>query len=84
MLYFPAIASPCKISTPGKPPPDITASEMTSIVSGGALNSTQTKPKPADYVAIHKVVASRNLWSRYDRHFVGITRYNVWSQGAKI
>ena len=27
---------------------------------------------------------SRNLWSRYDRHFVGITRYNLWIEGAKI
>jgi len=24
-------------------------------------------------------VTSRNLWSRYDRHFVAITRYNLWS-----
>jgi len=25
------------------------------------------------------VVASRSLWSRYDRHLVGITRYNALS-----
>ena len=24
-------------------------------------------------------VTSQNLWSVYDRHFVGITRYNVFS-----
>jgi len=24
-------------------------------------------------------VTSQNLWSRYDRHFVGITRHVVWS-----
>jgi len=24
-------------------------------------------------------VTSQNLWPRYDRHFVGITRHNVWS-----
>jgi len=24
-------------------------------------------------------VTSSNLWSRYHRHFVAITRYNVWS-----
>jgi len=24
-------------------------------------------------------VTSHNLWSRYNRHFVGITWYNVWS-----
>jgi len=24
-------------------------------------------------------VTSENLWSRYDRHFVGITWHNVWS-----
>ena len=24
-------------------------------------------------------VTSRNLWPRYDRHFVGITWHNVWS-----
>ena len=24
-------------------------------------------------------VTSQNLWSRYDRHFVGITWHNVWS-----
>ena len=24
-------------------------------------------------------VTSRSLWSRYDRHFVGITRYNALS-----
>ena len=30
-------------------------------------------------------VTSQSLWSRYDRHFVGITsRYNVLSQMAKI
>jgi len=28
---------------------------------------------------IHRVVTSQNLWSRYDRHFVGITRYNALS-----
>ena len=27
---------------------------------------------------------SQNLWSRYVRHFVGITRHIVWSQKAKI
>ena len=29
-------------------------------------------------------VTSQGLWSRYDRHFVGITRYNALSQMAKI
>jgi len=29
-------------------------------------------------------MTSRDLWSRYDRHFVGATRYNVWRQGANI
>ena len=24
-------------------------------------------------------LTSQNLWSRYDRHFVGITRHNMWS-----
>ena len=24
-------------------------------------------------------VTSPSLWSRYDRHFVGITRYTAWS-----
>ena len=26
----------------------------------------------------------QNLWSRYDRHFVGITCHNVWSYWMKI
>jgi len=29
-------------------------------------------------------VTSQSLWSRHDRHFVGITWHNMWSQGAKI
>ena len=29
-------------------------------------------------------VTSQNLWPRYDRHFVGIIRRNVWSKAAKI
>ena len=29
-------------------------------------------------------VTSQNLWSRYDRHFVGITRHNVWNERVKI
>ena len=29
-------------------------------------------------------VTSQSLWSRYDRHFVGITRYNASSYMAKI
>ena len=29
-------------------------------------------------------MTSRNLWARYDRHFVGITWHNVWSWWAKI
>jgi len=29
-------------------------------------------------------VTLQNVWPRYDRHFVGITWHNVWSQGAKI
>jgi len=29
-------------------------------------------------------VTSQNLWSRYDRHFVSITRRVVWSKNAKI
>ena len=27
---------------------------------------------------------SQSLWSRYDRHFVGITRYNALSEMVKI
>jgi len=29
-------------------------------------------------------VTSRSLWSRYDRHFVGIIRYNALSYLARI
>jgi len=29
-------------------------------------------------------VTSQNLWSRYDRHFVGTTRHNVRNYAAKI
>ena len=29
-------------------------------------------------------VTSQSLWSRYDRHFVGITRYDALSKMAKI
>jgi len=29
-------------------------------------------------------VTSQSLWSRYDRHFVGTTRYNALSYMAKI
>ena len=29
-------------------------------------------------------VMSPSLWSRYERHFVGITRYNALSEMAKI
>jgi len=29
-------------------------------------------------------VTSQNLWSRYDRHVVGITWHGVWSQKPKI
>ena len=32
----------------------------------------------------HGAVTSHNLLSPHDRHFVGITRYNVWSCGTKI
>jgi len=28
-------------------------------------------------------MTSQNLWLRYDRHFVGITRYNALSSMAK-
>ena len=28
---------------------------------------------------VHGVVTSQSLWSRYDRHFVGIPRYNAFS-----
>ena len=27
-------------------------------------------------------VTSHSLWSRHDRHFVVITRHNVWSEGG--
>jgi len=81
-----------------------TASEMTYTVSGGALNSTQTKPNPtlehgpaiANQLLswtrgpIAKIchytqgeMTSQNLRPRYYRHFVGITRYSLWSYGAK-
>jgi len=34
---------------------------------------------------LHRVtMTSQNLWSRYDRHFVGITWHNVWSYWMKI
>ena len=33
---------------------------------------------------IHRVVTSQNLWSRYDRHFVGTTWHNVRNLGEKI
>ena len=29
-------------------------------------------------------MTSQNLWSRYDRHFVGITWHNVWNWWPKI
>jgi len=29
-------------------------------------------------------VTSQSLWLQYDRHFVGITRYNAFSLMAKI
>jgi len=29
-------------------------------------------------------VTSHSLWSRHGRHFVAITRHNVWSEGTKI
>jgi len=28
-------------------------------------------------------VTSQNLWSRYDRHFAGITWHHVWSLGGE-
>jgi len=29
-------------------------------------------------------VTSQSLWSRHDRHFVGVTRYNALSSMARI
>ena len=29
-------------------------------------------------------MTSHSLWSQHDRHVVGITRHNAWSEGAKI
>ena len=37
---------------------------------------TQTQRHTLIYIS---EMTSRNLCSRYDRHFVGITRHNVWS-----
>jgi len=36
-----------------------------------------------DYFAINSVM-SQSLWSQYDRHFVGITRYNALTKTANI
>jgi len=33
---------------------------------------------------MYGAVTSQNLWSRYDRHFVGKTWHNVRNRGAKI
>ena len=33
---------------------------------------------------IHRVVTSQSLWSRYDRHFVGITRQCVELKGEDL
>jgi len=36
------------------------------------------------HVVIQGEVTSQSLWSRYDRHFVGITRYAFSKKMAKI
>ena len=35
-------------------------------------------------IRMYGAVTSQNLWSRYDRHFVGKTWHNVRNRGAKI
>ena len=40
--------------------------------------------RPHNWVRKHRMVTSHNVWSQCGRHFVGITRHNVCSQGAKI
>jgi len=45
---------------------------MAGVAKGGRSDYTQGE------------VASQGLWSRYDRHFWGITRHNALSKMAKI
>jgi len=50
------------------------------------VRSTQIRPvhHSVDIIMHRVTVTSQNLWSQYDRHFVGITRHIVWSEKAKI
>jgi len=45
----------------------------------------QNTESVTDHSSLYLQIAeSQSLWSRYDRHFVDITRYNALSQMAKI
>jgi len=49
------------------------------ILAFSALAFSSTCVFSAPLNDIHKVKWRHNLWPRYDRHFVGIRRYNLWS-----
>ena len=44
----------------------------------------KTTREEEDYGHTQGEVTSQNLWSRHDRHVVGITWRDVWSEKAKI
>jgi len=45
---------------------------------------SNTFKSPTGFRRLLSEVTSQNLWSRYDRYAVGITRHIVWSYKAKI
>jgi len=52
------------------------------LISTRQTAAADTPPLPRPGSAVSNTqgdVTSQNLWSRYDRHFVGVTRYNVLS-----
>jgi len=55
----------------------------TSRPTGQQLMSRE-KVRHRGLIRMYGAVTSQNLWSRYDRHFVGKTWHNVRNRGAKI
>ena len=64
--------------------PDQVSSRLDDVALPN-LEMTVTPMVPAVFLFSYTSgeVTSQNLWPRYDRHFVGIARHNVWSSGAK-
>ena len=58
-------------------------SELQAIGPSNRERPTAVSVEPQCFYTLGEVT-SENLWSRYDRHVVGVTWHDVWSQKAKF